>query len=136
MKTCNESYIRLYDNYLPLLHNRLMTAEFKLFLCLGSYVCADCIIHKTKNQNSAILTMYEIPEVTGVKYDNLRQLFKHLQNKGLIAKHDVTDILPDYHGKTKYAYTVNPFIYHRGNEINDIVYNYYTNINWEKLIQQ
>ena len=130
-----EPGVRLYSHYVPLLEKHLLASEFKFILSLLSYITAgDCIIRKTYHHNSKPLTEKEISEICGMTYDYTKKLMSQLIKKGIAAKIDMKIIYPEYSGKYKKVYTVNPFIFSRGGNQLSTILSYYNEIDWEKRL--
>ena len=129
-----QSFVKIYDNTISILEAALTAPEFKFALCLIPHISyEDCIIRETQNRNSKILTIKDLSELHGYTYGNARKLSMSLKQKGIIAKHSLSDIIPSAAQQT--VYTVNPFIFFRGSDILNTIYEYYSSLNCEELIQ-
>lgn len=130
-----ETFIKVYDKAIPLLEKYLPAPEFKFAICLGSHVSyKDCIIRETQNTNSKILSIKDIADIHGYKYDYARKMMSMLKQKGIVGKHETGSILPNYNERYGTIYTVNPFIYFRGTALLNPVHNFYINSGWYELL--
>ena len=122
-------FIKLYTDTIDHLTNILTMAELRFVIKLTPFVSYnDCVIRKTTNSASDIATIADMAESTNEEYENIRKIIRQLINKNVLAKHNTTDVLSNYFGKKKYAYTVNPFIFFKGSSVNKFVYNYYSKL--------
>lgn len=130
----DKSFIKIYDDVVPLLEKYLTNPEFKFAIILSPHVSyEDCVIRETTNRKSKILTIADIAEIHGYKYDYAKKIMASLKHKGVIGKHDTGSIIPDVNDN-KIAYTVNPYIYFRGNNINKTIYSFYESSGWRELL--
>lgn len=128
-------FVKIYNETIPLLVKYLTPSEIRLAIALTYHVSyKDCIIRESCNNNSKILNIKRISEIYEMNYDYVKKMMTSLKNKGVIAKHNVKDILPDYIGRTKVVYTLNPFLFFRGTDIKRTVYDYYNSYDWLKLL--
>ena len=134
----DKSFVKLYDEAIPLLERYLTMPEFKLAVCLIPHVSyEDCIIRRTKDRTSRILTISDIAELHGYKYDYAKKLIASLKSKGVVGRHETGSIIPvsDYVGQSRsIAYTVNPFIYFRGTDLLTPIHAFYENSGWKELL--
>lgn len=132
-----KTFVKIYDEVVPLLEKYLTTGEFKFAFCLTPHISfEDCIIRKTQDRRSKILNIREIAEIHGYRYDYVRKLMSSLKNKGVIGKHETGSILKDYSGEDGIVYTVNPYIYFRGNDILKPTHAFYENSGWRELLMK
>lgn len=133
----DKSFVKVYDEVVPLLEKYLTMPEFKLAICLMPHVSyEDCIIRETKDRRSKILSIKDLAEIHDWKYDYLRKIISSLKKKGVIGKHETGNILYGYNGRYGTVYTVNPFIYFRGSDMITPVYSFYVNSGWQELIKE
>ena len=117
-----EEFVKLYDEVVPQLKKQLTTTEIIFVLELSPHVSyKDCIIRKTGQTNSTILTAQTIAKELEMDYGKVRRLIGSLKKKGVIAQCETGNIIPEYYGKAKRSYLVNPYIYFRGVKINPTV---------------
>ncbi len=132
----DKSFVKIYDEVVPLLEKYLTLPEFKFAICLTPHVSfEDCIIRKTMDRRSKILSIKELAEIHGYKYDYAKKLMAALQHKGVIGKHESGNILyEDVPNQT--VFTVNPYIYFRGNDINKTIHSFYNSSGWKELLMR
>lgn len=131
----DKSFVKIYDDIVPLLEKYLTPAEFRLAISLSPHVSyEDCIIRRTNNRNSSILNMKDLAEIHEYRYDYLKKLMLSLKKKGVIGKHETGSILQGYTGQCGTVYTVNPYIYFRGADLNKPTYSFYENSGWRELL--
>lgn len=134
-----KTFVKIYDEIIPLLEKYLSSAEFKFVICLIPHVSyEDCIIRKTMDRKSKILTQKEIAQLHNYKYDYVRKIMASLKNKGVIGKHETGSILNcsgnDNIAESNIAYTVNPYIYFRGSDIITPIHAFYSGSGWKELL--
>lgn len=130
-----KSFVKIYDEVVPMLEHYLTLPEFKFAICLIPHVSyEDCIIRKTQDRGSKILSMKEIAEIHALKYDYVRKIMASLKNKGIIGKHETGSILSNYAGENNVVYTVNPYIYFRGSDIILPIHSFYENSGWKEML--
>lgn len=134
-----KSFVKIYDEVVPLLEKYLTQPEFKFTICLTPHISyEDCIIRRTQNRNSDILTLKDLAEIHGYKYGYVRKIMSSLKNKGIIGKHETGNILAELSGTDEgknIVYTVNPYVYFRGTNILTPVHSFYQNSGWEELLK-
>ena len=69
-------------------------------------------------------------------YSVVRSLISSLKKKGVIGQHETGSINKELDTKMKKVYTVNPYIYFRGINVNETVKEFYVNSGWNELYQQ
>ncbi len=131
----DKTFVKIYDEVVPLLEKYLTLPEFKFAICLTPHVSyEDCIIRQTMDRRSKILTMKDIAEIHNYKYDYVRKIMSSLKNKGVIGKHETGSILGEYPDGNDVVYTVNPYIYFRGSDMITPVHSFYYNSGWKELL--
>ena len=131
----DKTFVKIYDDVVPLLEKYLTLPEFKFTICLTPHVSfEDCIIRRTMDRKSQILNMHDLAELHGYKYDYVRKIMSSLKNKGVIGRHDTGSILKEYSGNSNTVYTVNPYIFFRGVDILTPVHSFYSNSGWKELL--
>lgn len=131
----DKTFVKIYDDVVPLLEKYLSMAEFRLAICLAPHVSyEDCIIREYNDRKSKILSIKDLAEIHNYKYDYLKKLMSSLKRKGLIGKHETGSIIKDYAGRYGTAYTVNPYVYFRGSDINIPIYSFYEASGWKELL--
>lgn len=59
-----------------------------------------------------------------------------LKKKGIIGQHETGSINKELDTKMKKVYTVNPYIYFRGVDVNETAKEFYINSGWNELYQK
>lgn len=130
----DKTFVKIYDDAIPVLQKRLTPPEFKLVICLASYVnFEDCIIRKNTRINADPLSLKDICTMFDYKYDYGRKIIRSLINKGIIAKVNVGSIYEEYSQDNSEVYLINPFIYFRGVNVNRTVVEIFKNSGWNGI---
>lgn len=130
-----KTFVKIYDEVVPMLEKYLTAPEFKFAISLTPHVSyEDCIIRETQDRSSRILNMKDIAEIHNYKYGYVRKIMASLKNKGVIGKHETGSILTEYVGADNVVYTVNPYIYFRGTNILLPTHSFYENSGWKEML--
>lgn len=133
----DKSFVKIYDDVVPLLEKYLTLAEFRFAICLIPHVSyEDSIIRETKDRYSKILNIRDLAEIHGYSYDYAKKTISALKRKGVIGKHETGSILANCSQKINTVYTVNPFIYFRGSDLITPVHSFYINSGWKELLEK
>lgn len=131
----DKSFVKLYDDVIPLLDKYLTPQEIKYLIVIAQHVSfSDCVIRKTNNNVSEAIGISEFAKIHDYNYDSARKVFKSLKKKGLIIYVEVETIFPEYIGKVKNMYLVNPYIYFRGENLNETVKALFDQTGWKDMI--
>lgn len=129
-----ESFVKLYDCVVPELRKKLTPTEVVFAISLSEFVSYnDCILRRTKNGNSKIIDAKDLAELLDMDDSVVRRLLSSLKKKGVIGQHETGTINPNLDTKLKKVYTVNPYIYFRGVDINETVKEFYSNSGWNEV---
>lgn len=132
-----EKFVKLFDCVIPELRKRLTPSEFVFAISLSNYVSYDdCILRKTSHGNSRVIDAKDIAELLEMDYSVVRRLISSLKKKGVIGQHETGSINKELDTKMKKVYTVNPYIYFRGIDINETVKEFYSNSGWNELYKE
>lgn len=132
----DETFVKFYTSLVPYLYEHLTKAEAKLVMGLMPFVkYGDCTLEETVSGHSKVLSMEDIAERLNENYSTIRRLFSSLKSKGVIGVHETGTILPHTDLKVKKIYTVNPYIYFKGRDVNPLVLKFYKESGWDKIIQ-
>ena len=132
-----KSFVKIYDDVVPLLEKYLTLSEFKLAISLMIHVSyEDCIIRRTRDRRSEIINIKKLSEIHDMNYDYTKKLMMSLKKKGVVGKHETGTILSDCEQRINTIYTVNPFIYFRGSDLLTPVHSFYINSGWKELLEQ
>ena len=59
---------------------------------------------------------------------------RSLKKKGVVGYHETGSIIPDCDSKLNKVYTVNPYIFFNGKNVNKTLYAFYSNNGWKELL--
>lgn len=132
-----EKFVKLFDCVIPELRKRLTPSEFVFAISLSNFVSYnDCVLRKSCHGNSVIIDAKDIADLLEMDYSVVRRLILSLKKKGVIGQHETGSINKELDTKMKKVYTVNPYIYFRGINVNETVKEFYVNSGWNELYQQ
>lgn len=133
----DEPYVKLYIGNLVKLKKYLTTAEYALAISLAHFVSwEDCVLRYTDRKQSHLVTQKELAKMLDMDYANLRRLMSSLIKKGIIGKHQSGQIFHGNENDKSIVYTVNPYIYFKGRNINKTVLAFYNERNLQNLLSQ
>lgn len=131
----DEPYVKLYIGNLVKLKKYLTTAEFALAISLADFVSwEDCVLRYTDRASSHVVTQKELAMMLDMDYANLRRLMTSLIKKGIIGKHQSGQIFHDKENDKSTVYTVNPYVYFKGKDINKTVLAFYNERNLQNVL--
>lgn len=123
------SFVKLYDDVLEELNKSLTNAEFNFAIRLAKHISyKDCILRTNGNPNGKILDAKDIGILLEMDDSNVRRLISSLIKKGVLGRH-TTGCKDDPSNKIK-AITCNPFIFTRGNKVNNTIASLFANSKW------
>jgi len=124
-----ESFVKVFDKYIPVLGKKLTNPEFGIVMRLIPYVSYQ---DNVLRNNKKVLTIQEISELMDMKYDYGRKIIASLIKKGVLGIHKTGCIdKPKVMIKTIVA---NPYIFVRGIEINRVVAGLFEKTGWDKIL--
>lgn len=107
----------------------LTPTEIAMVIGLAPYVSyTDCCIRV--GGRGEVMSAQDIAKALEMDDAKVYRLIKSLEEKGVMGHHVTGSILKGYEGKVKKVYTVNPYIYCRGEKVNKVVYDFYENSGW------
>lgn len=120
-----EPFIKVYSRTLFDLSRNLTGTESQFINYLIQYIRyrSGILAYKT----GKILTRRDMAIETGLSERAVDRLLQSLESKHIIGKHKS--------GKEVH-FTVNPFIFMRGNSVNETLYTFYMNSHWAKEIKK
>ena len=131
----DEPFVKMFDKTVFILSEHLSNAAFKLAIKLASNVSyEDCILRKTSDIRSSVATLEELAEIHGYSYSNFRHLFSELKKKYVVGKHETGPKTKNPGQNNLYMYTVNPYIYFRGKNVDKAALTFYDKSGWKELI--
>ena len=123
------SFVKLYDDILEELSKYLSGSEFNFTIRLAKHVSfKDCVLRTNGNSNGKILDAKDIAALLEMDDSNVRRLISSLVKKGVLGRH--TTGCKDDPSKQFKTITCNPFIFTRGNKINDTAMSLFVNSRW------
>ena len=124
-----ENFVKLYDDILEELNKHLSLAEFNFTIRLAKHVSfKDCILRTNGNPLGKILDAKDIAVLLEMDDSNVRRLISSLVKKGVLGRH--TTGCKDDPSKQFKTITCNPFIFTRGNKINNTAFSLFANSRW------
>lgn len=129
------SFVKLYDDILEELNKHLSSSEFNFTIRLAKHVSfKDCILRTNGNPNGKILDAKDIAALLEMDDSNVRRLISSLVKKGVLGRH--TTGCKDDPSKQFKTITCNPFIFTRGNQINDTAISLFMNSRWNTIKEE
>lgn len=123
------SFVKLYDDVLEELSKCLTNAEFTFVIRLAKHVSfKDCILRTNGSPNGKILDAKDIAALLEMDDSNVRRLISSLIKKGVLGRH-FTGCKDNISQKIK-AITCNPFIFTRGNKVNNMAISLFVDSKW------
>lgn len=122
------AFMKAYDASLRKMYKELTPTETTMVLGLAPYVSyADCCL---RHKSGELMDANDIATELEIEKRKAYRLLSSLEKKGVIGYHVTGSILKGYEGKLRKVYTVNPFIFCRGVQVNRSVYEYYRKSGW------
>lgn len=123
------SFVKLYDDILDELSEVLSDADFKFCMRLAKHISfKDCILRTNGNPNGKLLDSNDIAELLHMNPSSVRGRISNLIKLGVLGRH-ITGCKenPDLQFK---CITCNPYIFTRGNKINNTILSLFSNSKW------
>ena len=125
------TFIKSFRGNGIMLDKKLTNAELAAVVFMSDFICYnDCVLRKNGDKRGDALTVRDLAELRGVKYDSFRRIIYSLRDKEVIGFHDTGD------SNGTHWITVNPFIFCRGVKISVWVIDFYSNTEWAKIERQ
>lgn len=125
-----EEFMKAYDKSLRKMYKELTPTEIAMVTGLVPYVSfTDCCL---RFKNGELMDTNDIARELEIDKRKAYRLLASLEKKGVIGYHVTGSILKEYKGKLRKVYTVNPFIFSRGLQVNKAVYEYYQKSGWKQ----
>lgn len=130
------SFVKLYDDVVDILFEKLDAKEFSIAIALSKYVSyEDCVLREGGHGNGKIFTIKDLSTMLKREYTTFSKTFKSLISKGVIGQGSfVTGNVETGKLERKTGYVVNPYIYFRGNNVDKLVLEYFNRSGWKELI--
>ncbi len=125
-------FMKLFISAAERMGEILTSKEIVMVMRLAPYVSyTDCILRM--NGRGEVMDVGDIAKALGMEKKNTYRIVSSLEKKGVMGHHVTGSILPEYKGKARKVYTVNPFIYCKGQYVNRAVYEYYRTSGWQNI---
>lgn len=131
----DKPFAKFYLDIVPLLTKYLTANETKLLISLMPYIkYEDCTIEKIESGHSKILNLQDLSEETGLDYNFVKRYMRNLKQKGIVGLHETGTIFENRDTKMTRVYTVNPYIFFRGKNVNATLCQFYRDSGWKELL--
>jgi len=119
-----EAFVKVYAKTLFELSKSLTGTESQFVNYLIQYIryTSGILAHSNAN-DSHPLTRQHMAQETGLSIKTVDRIMRSLQDKQVIGKHRTGNDI---------TFTVNPFIFMKGDRINETLYNFFKNTRWNK----
>lgn len=125
------TFIKSFRGNGIMLDKKLTNSELAATVFLSDFICYnDCVLRKNGDKRGSALSIRDLAELRGVKYDSFRRTMYSLRDKEVIGFHDTGD------ENGTHWITVNPFIFCRGVKISVWVIDFYADTEWAKIERQ
>ena len=127
------TYVRSFRGNGVLFRNELTLQETSVTMFLQDFVCYDdCILRTNGSKNGNPLTIHQLADMYGVKFDTFRKTMRSLREKEIIAYHNCGTV----NNNSMKLITLNPYIFCRGMNVDKWVVKYFSNSKWAKVQRQ
>lgn len=124
-----KNFVKIYDDMMPILDEKLTANEYKLFMQLIHYVSYKDNILRYENK---ILDMKDMSElIKSYSYDAVRKIVPSLIKKGLIGVHKTG--CAERPSLILKCYTVNPYVIYRGTTMDRDISGLFEKSGWDKV---
>lgn len=126
------TYIKSFRGNGVAMNQRLTNAEIAALVFLGDFVSyGDCVLRKNGNKLGTPLSVKDLSNLIGIKYETFRKTMYSLKKNQVIGFHNTGDL----DNSIKWI-TVNPYIYCRGGKVAPWIADFYKDTIWAKLERQ
>lgn len=131
------TFVRDFRGNGKLFRMLLTPQEIALLTFLTDYICYnDCILRTNGNKKGNILTVENLADEYGMKYDAFRKLMATLRKKQIIDYHDKNTVETTKGIIDKRCITFNPFVKCRGKKVDDYIIDHYSSTLWAEVERQ
>ena len=131
------TFVRDFRGNGKLFRMLLTPQEIALLTFLTDYICYnDCILRTNGNKKGNILTVENLADEYGMKYDAFRKLMTTLRKKQIIDYHDKNTVETTKGIIDKRCITFNPFVKCRGKKVDDYIIDHYSSTLWAEVERQ
>lgn len=125
-------FVKLFDEVLDTLSERLSVSEFRFAVRLAKHVSYDdCILRTNGHGNGKFLDITDISNLLGENYKTTSRIINGLIKKGVIGKH-ITGCIEDPSLSVQ-CYTCNPYIYMRGTKVEKTILALFDKSGWKDI---
>lgn len=131
------TFVRDFRGNGKLFRMLLTPQEIALLTFLTDYICYnDCILRTNGNKKGNILTVENLADEYGMKYDTFRKIMTALRKKQIIDYHDKNTVETTKGIIDKRCITFNPFVKCRGKKVDDYIIDHYSSTLWAEVERQ
>lgn len=131
------TFVRDFRGNGKLFRMLLKPQEIALLTFLTDYICYnDCILRTNGNKKGNILTVENLADEYGMKYDAFRKLMATLRKKQIIDYHDKNTVETTKGIIDKRCITFNPFVKCRGKKVDNYIIDHYSSTLWAEVERQ
>ena len=128
------TFIKSFRGNGIMLNQKLTNVEIAAVVFLCDFICyEDCVLRKNGNKKSAPLSIRDLSNLIGIKYETFRKTMSSLKKKQVIGIHSTGDVVD---GNSVKWITVNPYIFCRGIKVEKWVIDFYSTTEWAALERQ
>ena len=130
----DSTFVKTFDATERYIREILTEPEYQLAMKLSHYAgYNDGILRKYTKSDSITLTLKDMAVVTNNTYDHVRKTVKKLIDKDIMGKARYIDFYPDFNGKDRTIYFMNPYIFFRGTNVRKKLLEYFDYTFWQKI---
>ena len=131
------TFVRDFRGNGKLFRMLLTPQEIALLTFLTDYISYnDTILRVGGNRKGNILTVEDLADEYGMKYDAFRKLMTSLRKKQIIDYHDKNTVETTKGIIDKRCITFNPFVKCRGKKVDDYIIEHYSSTLWAEIKRQ
>lgn len=131
------TFVRDFRGNGKLFRMLLTPQEIALLTFLTDYISYnDTILRVGGNRKGNILTVEDLADEYGMKYDAFRKIMTTLRKKQIIDYHDKNTVETTKGIIDKRCITFNPFVKCRGKKVDDYIIDHYSSTLWAEVERQ
>ena len=131
------TFVRDFRGNGKLFRMLLTPQEIALLTFLTDYISYnDTILRVGGNRKGNILTVEDLADEYGMKYDAFRKIMTSLRKKQIIDYHDKNTVETTKGIIDKRCITFNPFVKCRGKKVDDYIIDHYSSTLWAEVERQ
>ena len=131
------TFVRDFRGNGKLFRMLLTPQEIALLTFLTDYISYnDTILRVGGNRKGNILTVEDLADEYGMKYDAFRKIMAALRKKQIIDYHDKNTVETTKGIIDKRCITFNPFVKCRGKKVDDYIIDHYSSTLWAEVERQ